>query len=395
MGSCSSGDSGVRARVRGRRSRVRWLAALASCGGLLTAPLHGGDGEPSGHGGDGAAELPPDAPATAEPATADALSQAAVQEAFRLLRGRYLYRDELDFDRLNRLSLAGVLEGLGAGAELVTDESVEGAAEPPPLLVADLTGGAVYLRPGPVADDEGDEGPATVRGRLREWDGRRPWLILDLRGPVGGGGGPDLALDWLELFTGPNEILFKRTHPEGGRPLLFVTEAPAVWTGGVIVLVSGDTDMAGELMAAVLGRQGAILAGEPTGGRTVDYEEVPVAQGLRLRFATSEVLLADGGSLFDVGLEPDWVIAEEPQARRQRLEAAADAGAVAGWFMERARPRMNERALGDGGQPELDWRMARAAGEPHEADRPPRHDPVLRAVLDALVAARAMAGAGG
>jgi len=319
-------------------------------------------------------------------AVAGELGQAAVQEAFRLLRGRFLYRDELDFDRLNRLSLAGVLEGLGPGAGLVTDETAADAPEPGPLTMADLTGGAVYLRPGPAPDN----GLEAVRGQLLEWDGRRQWVVLDLREPVAKGGrGPDLALEWLELFVDANEILFKRTHPEGGRPHLFVTAEPQAWSGGVIALVGVDTGMVGELIAAVLEQRGAILVGGRTGGRTVDYEEVPLAEGVRLRFATSEVLLADDRSLFGQGLQPRWVIEEDSQARRQRV---ASAGEVTEWFMERARPRMNERALAEGGQPEMDWRLARAAGEPVEWDQAPRHDPVLRAVLDALVAARAMAG---
>ncbi len=380
MESCTGGVGRALARVPDRRRWLDGLIALAWGACLAAPPLHGDVEDPPLPAGVEASELEPPR------VTVGPLTQAAVQESFRLLRQRYLYRGDLDLERLNRLSLEGVLEGLGPGAGLVTEADAAGAGQPWPLAMAELVGGAVYLRPGSTADD--DLEPA--REQLRAWDGRRPWLVVDLRGRIASEGTePERALAWLELFVGPNEILFKRTHPEGGRPWLFVTAEPPVWSGRVIALIDADTGMAGELVAAVLEQRGAILVGSATGGRTVDYEEVAVADGVRLRFATSELLLADDRSLFGRGLQPQWVIEEAPEAKRKRL--AAD-GEVVDWFMERPRPRMNERSLVEGGQPELDWRLARAAGEESEWDQAPNHDPVLRAVLDALVAARAMAG---
>ena len=53
----------------------------------------------------------------------DSLDQSALQETFRLLRQNYIQRDQLTLENLNRAALAGLLERLDFGAELVARDA--------------------------------------------------------------------------------------------------------------------------------------------------------------------------------------------------------------------------------------------------------------------------------
>lgn len=313
----------------------------------------------------------------------NSLDQSALQETFRLLRQNYIQRDQLTLEDLNRAALAGLLERLDFGAELVERDTTNApAAETAAPIHEKLTDTIAYLRPRSFAAETlpaFDAALAALRGE------KNITLILDLRTPA-----PpadfSVAAQMLSRFVPAGQPLFTVQKPDDPAPRRFQsTEAP-LWTGPLALLIDDECNNAAETVAAVLLRAlKPPVFGSATLGRTMEYQATPISATHALRFASAEMRLPDGTSLFRKGLTPTLAAPRDAEAKGKIFTAHAEEG-VKKFITNPERPRHNERALVENTAPELPYQIAKAAGETTEYDQPPLQDRVLQTAVDVLMA---------
>lgn len=310
------------------------------------------------------------------------LSQAGVQAAFQILRRDYIRAGDLDFATLNRAALDGLLSHLQAGARLVpvTPQTGRPAAEPHVLsaVLAEKIGWARPLSYAPAEVALLEEALEKLRGAGCSA------LLLDLRQPA-----PDAAFEtaagMLDLFVPPGRTMFRLAQSGKQEAELFLSTRGAAWPEGpVIALVDGGTNNVGEAVAAVLRDQRlALLIGEGTRGATARYQTLPLDETHALQYASAEMLLPDGASLFQKGLKPDLEVIVPAEARPETRRLMAQ-GRVRELVHETARPRFNEAALVARRNPELESYLRRSQEGGDKEDRLPVTDAVLQRAVDLL-----------
>jgi carboxyl-terminal processing protease len=144
------------------------------------------------------------------------------------------------------------------------------------------------------------------------------------------------------------------------------------------VLADRETVGGAEALAAVLRLYNkALIIGQPTAGRAVEYSDLPLPGGKILRVAVAEAVLPDGQSLFPDGVKPDLPVEMSIPEKRQIFQLSTDKG-MAQFVYETERPHLNEAALLAGTNPELDDAQRRTRSR----EKLPARDPVLQRALD-------------
>jgi hypothetical protein len=322
----------------------------------------------------------------AEKPGAESLGQPELQEAFKILRTRFVRSSTLNYDVLNQAALSGLLERLGDGASLVPAKPAKSEETQPVAFFGEVLAPKLgYLRLAEYSMEELTKIEATM-AKFREAGVES--LIIDLRVAHTD---PDLtaASRFLDRFVPPDTMLFRIQRQNEKTPQLFISQqAPQRWKGGLILLIDGQTCSAGELIAAtILRNYPAFAIGEQTPGRTVEYAQVPLNDHLALRFADAEILLPDDSSLFQKGIQPAYVVAQ-PMEQKQRVFEATAIGPLSKHVFETSRPRLNEAALVHETDPELDYHLAHARGETTPFDVIPLQDKVLQRAIDLVLALR-------
>lgn len=339
-------------------------------------------------------ETPPAAPAPKVVTTAprpapplgtlvDTLDQAALQEAFRLLTNDYIQEEDLDPLEVNRAALQGLLERLDFGAMLLTERTRSERDSPFGFHHARAHEAIGYVRFGRYTEEEIGQFDAA----LKEFQAEKAitHLILDLRSPQAQAEF-SIASRILSRFRPPNELLFKIRRPGNDRPTLFVS-APEADSCRLetILLVDRETGNVGEIIAAVLKRQtDCLVIGEKTPGLAVEYRDVPLGEDRILRYAIAEVVLEDDSSIFRTGIKPDLVTPTPVKAKGDLFRAVDGGKPLAGFLVQKERPRMNEAALVAGTDPEIDYYLLLSQNKPTPWDRPPLQDRALQQAVDLL-----------
>lgn len=315
----------------------------------------------------------------------DTLDQASLQEAFRLLTKDYINHQQLDPLEVNRAALQGMLNRLEFGAMLLTEKWRSEQNSPFEFHHARIHPEIGYVRFGRF-DQAGVDSFDAALEEFSVKDSVKT-LIVDLRSPQAQA---DFAIasSILSRFRPPNELLFKIRRPGNDRPTLFVSQAQSAnWSRDIILLVDGDTGNVGEIIAAVLQRETeCLIIGEKTPGLTVEYRDVPIGEDRILRYAIAEVVLEDGSSIFQKGIEPDILTPTSFEAKSEIFTRTQDGEALNDFLFQRQRPRMNEAALVAGTDPEIDYYLLRSANKPTPWDEPPVQDRSLQQAVDLLVA---------
>jgi hypothetical protein len=152
-----------------------------------------------------------------------------------------------------------------------------------------------------------------------------------------------------------------------------------------VVLVDEETGNAAEALAACLHAQGrALVVGAKTRGATVRYTQVQLDEKAALRYASAEMLLPDGSSLFKKGLTPHFSVPADPAEKRKAF-AGSRGKSLVPFVQDRARGRFNERALVNSLNPELDDYVRRSKGQPLPGDEGQVRDVVTQRALDLLL----------
>jgi hypothetical protein len=312
----------------------------------------------------------------------DALPQQALQSAFQVLRRDYIRREDLSFEELNRAALQGLLERLDFGAKIValkSDAKPASAEVHSEFLGPDIA----YVRPRSFAEGE----HLLFERALRELvDKQARHLILDLR--EGGEGLFEEAARMLECFVPSGELLFKMKQLNSADAELFVSQQTPLWSGRLMVLVDEETGNAAEALAGCLhARHRALLVGARTRGATVRYTQIQLDESAALRYASAEMLLPDGSSLFKKGLTPHFSVLADPAEKRRAFDASRGKS-LAPYVQDRVRARFNEKALVNSLNPELDDYVRRSKGQPLPGDEGQVRDVVTQRALDLLLASQ-------
>lgn len=154
----------------------------------------------------------------------------------------------------------------------------------------------------------------------------------------------------------------------------------------VVGLINDRTAGAPELLAELIRRsRTGILLGRRTAGEAAIHREFPLADGIRLRVATSAIRLADGSSLPTSGVEPDIAVEVRPEEEREFYTdpfKAPEGGPETGTAGPR-RGRFNEAELVRERRQGLGTRDEGAVRKV-EAEAPVVYDPALARALDVL-----------
>lgn len=310
------------------------------------------------------------------------LSQAGVQTAFQILRRDFIRSRELTAERLSATALEGLLTALDVGAQVVRWEPDDGSKKADPMVhTLALAEGVGWVRPVTFHRDE----VAMVEKALVGFEGAGcTAVILDLRSPAAEGEF-EVAAALVDLLVPGGESLFRLRQAGAAAGEVFVSSRPPVWSGDVLVLVDERTNNVGEAVAAVLRHLSrAILLGEPTKGAAVRYQTLPLDATHALRYASAEMLLPDGTTLYQKGIKPDFEVAFADE-ERERTERLFQQGRVRELVFEIARVRFNEAALVARRNPEIDSYLRRSLGQVDAADKPALVDPVIQRAVDLVL----------
>lgn len=316
----------------------------------------------------------------------DKLPQNSIQSAFQILRRDYIRREDLSFEELNRAALQGLLERLDFGASLEGVDAA-GAAVKPHVQSEFLAPDVAYLRPETFGEGEGALFEKALRGMVEK---KARHLVLDFRAPASGSF--EEAALMLQCFLPAGELMFKLKQMGRDEAEMFISKQEPFWKDGVVILIDQETGSVAETVAACLKQRGdAFLIGEKSRGATVRYATLKLDDKTLLRYASAEMLLPDGSSLFKKGLEPDFPIQGGVKDKKKVFEQSRSQS-MKPFVLDRVRHRFNEAALVSGANPELDDYVKRSKGEPLPGDEGQLRDVVVQRALDLIQAGEQRAG---
>ncbi len=278
------------------------------------------------------------------------LNEAQVAKALQSLKASYLQPGALSERELERARLLGLLEKLGAGAELRPETSEDTVPPAHKFLAEILEGRIAYVRPAQIEPTELAQFDAVLTGpSAAEVD----TLILDLR-QIPYSGDFETVAEWSRRIVPKGRLLFRLEKPSVKQERIFTSNQDPVFQGNVLVLLDEQTSGAAEVLAGVLRRSaGALLFGQPSEGRPVEFASVPIGGGVELRVAVAEAIFSDNSRAFPQGLQPDLPIAQDAALTRQIFQLSGEQGVVK-FITETERPRFNEAALVSRTNPEIE-----------------------------------------
>jgi hypothetical protein len=303
----------------------------------------------------------------------NSLTSADVQTAIALLKNNFTSPDAISETQLNRATLEGLIVRLGHGLMLLPEKTSAPPEPASPFYGEVLEGHIGYLRLGSFT-------PANLQAldkKLSEFGKKVDALIVDLRASPATSDF-NIAAEFAKRFCPKGKSLFTLRKP--ARPeRAFNSDRDPVYQGLIVLLADGDTSGGAEAFAGALRfHDKALIIGQPTAGRAVEYSDLPLPSGKILRVAISEVVSPDGKSLYPEGVKPDLPVEMSMVDKRQILQLSTEKG-MASFVYETERPHLNEAALIAGTNPELESAEQRRGRA--QASLAPR-DSVLQRALD-------------
>jgi C-terminal processing protease CtpA/Prc len=278
------------------------------------------------------------------------LDQAGLQQVIEQLRSNYVDPSALTNQEITQAAVEGLISRLGPGATLQTRAEAEQPVRNHPFRSELIEKQFAYLRLGSF----NQQNLAQLDGALNDLVGRgASGLILDLR-TMPPGSDFQLAADILSRFVPKGKVLFNLVRQKDGRERPFTSTADPIFTGPIAVLVSSENAGTAEAIASTLRREmHALIFGQQTSGRAVEYERYLVGDGLVLTIAVSELVIPGLPAVFPKGLTPDIQISFSKQ-QQDAVLALADENGLRDYIFDEERPHTNEAALVAGKNPDLD-----------------------------------------
>jgi hypothetical protein len=307
----------------------------------------------------------------------DSLSPADINAAMTLLKSDYTNPNAITETEVNRAMLEGLLIRQSRGLMLLPASANTPPAKPG--LYAEIfqthTG---YLRLG--ALDKANL--KAMDKKLSEFASSKiDGLIVDLRDSPGRADF-DVVADFAKRFCPKDKTLFTLHNAASHTDRRFISDRDPAYQGLIVVLTDGDTAGGAEVLAALLRLYDkALIVGEPTAGRAVEYSNLSLPSGKILRVAVAEAVLPDGHALFPTGLKPDLPV-EMSLAEKQRIFKLSSENGMGPFVYEPERPHLNEAALLAGTNPDID--AAETQGHTSRRVAHPMRDLVLQRALDLI-----------
>jgi Peptidase family S41 len=305
----------------------------------------------------------------------DQLDVNQLKEILDKLRTSYVDSQALTNDELNQAAIKLLLAKLGPGVRVQTQSEFARATPVRPFRYDVVANRFSYIRLGTLKDNTLTQlDTALGESRSRNVEG----LIIDLR-TVSEDSDYDLANSIVSRFVGNGEPTFNLITK--GAEKKFTSQSPPLYHGPIAVLVDRQTAGAAEVIAGVLKtKDRALLIGQTTAGRAVKYKTEPLGD-LQISVAESEVQIAGLPLIFPGGLVPDIAV-NEPQDVENQVLAQSDSGPLDPFITDEERPRLNEAALVNGTNPELDAYEEQEAGKTSKAQL---KDVSLQHAIDFLI----------
>ncbi|HMJ06115.1 MAG TPA: S41 family peptidase [Chthoniobacterales bacterium] len=307
------------------------------------------------------------------------MGPADLQQAIQLLKNNYINPAALNETELNRAMLSGVLARLGHGVVLLSERPPEASAATNPFYGEILDNHIGYLRLGALTSPNLE----ALDANLQTYRGKKiDAVVIDLRSsPVTNDFA--IAAEFAKRFCGKGKPLFTLRKAAGKQERAFTSDRDAAYQGLVIVLADGETAGPAEAIAADLRlHTKALLIGQTTAGRAVEYSDLPLNGGRILRAAVSEAVLPEGRALFPEGVKANLPV-EMSTAEKHAIFQQSRQSGMSQFVFENERPHLNEAALLAGRNPELDTIEASQRRDRKSEKAPPR-DLVLQRAVDVV-----------
>jgi Peptidase family S41 len=332
------------------------------------------------------ASSPPEAPLPSparEPTTrqlVNSLGPADLQSVITLLKSNFTNPDAITDTELNRATVEGLMVRLPRGVILLPSKE-NAPLEAPSEFYGEVLGGQIgYLRLGSLNGanlQAMDKSLGTFAAKKVDA------LIIDLRSSQGTNDFA-VAAEFGKRFCPKGKPLFTLRKPGARQDRVFSSDRDPAFQGLVMVLADGETSGAAEALASALRfYDKALVIGQPTAGRAVEYSDLAVPSGKILRVAVAEAVSPEGRSLFADGIKPDLPVEMPAADKRQIFQLSVDKG-MGPFVYETGRPHLNEAALLAGTNPEVEAWAAAPPRRGRGPEKPPAHDPVLQRALDVV-----------
>jgi len=323
----------------------------------------------------------PTASPSASPTTeqlVNSLGPADLQAVITLLKSNFTNPDAITDTELNRATVQGLTIRLSQGVMLLpTRESAP--LEAPSTFYSEILDGHIgYMRLGSLNNANLQAMDKSLGNfAMKKVDA----LIVDLRASQATNDFA-MAAEFAKRFCPKGKTLFTLRKTAARQDRVFNSDRDPAFRGLIMVLADCDTAGAAEALAGVLRfYDKALVMGQPTAGRAVEYTDLPLPSGKLLRVAVAEMILPEGRASFPDGIKPDLPVEMSLTEKRQIFRLSGEKG-MGPFIYQPGRPHMNEAALLAGTNPEVEAAEAAQQRRGRLPEKPPAHDPVLQRALD-------------
>ena len=320
-----------------------------------------------------AASAGPSASAQAKVAV-DSLSPTEMEETIRTLKSNFVDPNALKDQEINRATLEGLLTRLHGGAMLLPGKTTK-AESPAPFYSEVLANHIGYVRIGALSP----ENLSALDKALTDFSAKKvDAMVIDLRATSSGDF--NLGAEATKRFVPKGKNLWTLRKTATHQDHTFANDRDPLFQGTTMVLLDGETAGPAEAMSAALkANDQALLIGQPSAGRAVEYSDFPLTSGKVLRVAVGEAIGPNGVSLFPDGVKPDLAV-ELPLAQKRQIFSQSAQRGLTTFVFERERPHFNEAALIAGANPDIQVRQQQQQRAPEESV----HDSVLQRAVDVI-----------
>jgi hypothetical protein len=306
------------------------------------------------------------------------LDQAGLQEVIEQLRSNYVDPSALTNQEINQAAVEGLLSRLGPGATIQTRAQAEQPARNYPLKSDLIEKQFGYVRLGTLTQQGLIQLDDTLKDLVVRGAGG---LILDLR-TIPPGSDFQLAADILDRFVPKGRVLFKLVQQKEGQERIYTSAADPIFSGAIAVLVSPENAGTAEAIAGTLRSEAhALIIGQKTSGRAVEYQRYLIDGGLVLTVAVGKLEIPGIPTIFPNGLSPDIPVTF-PKQQQDAVLSLEDEKGIREYIYDEERPHTNEAALVAGKNPDLDEYETEYANR-NSKPRAPK-DLVLQRAIDFL-----------
>src|SRR6266567_2531238 len=310
----------------------------------------------------------------------NSLGPADLQAVITLLKSNFTNPDAITDTELNRATVEGLIIRLPQGVVLLPNKESAPIEAPSPFYSEMLGGHIGYLRLGSL----NSANLQAMDKSLSNFAGKKVnALIVDLRSSQRTNDFATAA-EFAKRFCPKGKPLFILRKPAARQDRVFNSDRDPAFHGLVMVLADGDTAGSAEALAAALRfYDKALVIGQSTAGRAVEYSDLSLPGGKVLRVAVAEMVSPEGRSLFLDAVKPDLPVEMRMAEKWQIFQLSGEKG-MGPFVYETGRPHMNEAALLAGTNPEVEAAEAAQQRRGRAPEKPPVHDPVLQRALDVV-----------